>query len=116
MNIRQQISEIEKGFWTGGAAFYRDHVDAKCLLAFSEMAGVMSNDKVASTVGNGQRWKDLETEEMGFLQLDDNTALLTYEASAKRPSGERYHALVSSGYVKRNGDWKLAFHQQTPLA
>jgi hypothetical protein len=22
---------------------------------------------------------------------------------------------VSSGYVKRQGSWKMAFHQQTPL-
>jgi hypothetical protein len=43
-------------------------------------------------------------------------AVLSYEASAKRgASGEAYHALVSSGYVKRGGEWKLAFHQQTPL-
>jgi hypothetical protein len=32
-----------------------------------------------------------------------------------RPEGERYRALVSSGYVKRNGSWKMMFHQQTPL-
>jgi hypothetical protein len=32
-----------------------------------------------------------------------------------RADGKRYAALVSSAYVKRNGSWKLAFHQQTPI-
>lgn len=28
---------------------------------------------------------------------------------------EHYHALVSSGYVRREAGWKLMFHHQTPL-
>ena len=43
-----------------------------------------------------------------------DTAIVTYEAHAKRATGEPYAALVSSGYVKRNGEWKMTFHQQTP--
>jgi hypothetical protein len=115
MNAHGAILEVEKGFWSGGADFYRANVDEKCLVAFSEMAGVMSNDKVASTVADGARWKDLKMDEKGFLQLDDDTAILTYRAEASRPNGDVYRALVSSGYVKHNGAWKLMFHQQTPL-
>jgi hypothetical protein len=41
--------------------------------------------------------------------------LLTYRASAVRGNGEPYEARVSSGYVRRNGGWKLMFHAQMPL-
>jgi hypothetical protein len=45
----------------------------------------------------------------------DDIALLTYRASAVRGQDEPYAARVSSGYVKRGADWKMMFHQQTPL-
>jgi hypothetical protein len=71
---------------------------------------------VAGTVTDGPRWRDLEMEAEGILQPISDVALLTYRASAVRGGEERYRALVSSAYVKRDGAWKLAFHQQTPLA
>jgi hypothetical protein len=36
-------------------------------------------------------------------------------ASAVRGDAEPYEASVSSGYVKRGGNRKMMFHQQTPL-
>ena len=45
----------------------------------------------------------------------DEVAILTYEASAERADGEPHHALVSTGYVKRDDGWKMMFHSQTPL-
>ena len=38
------------------------------------------------------------------------------EATERRADGKLCSALVSSGYVRRGQDWKMAFHQQTPLA
>lgn len=115
MTLEQELLALEKQFWTAGPEFYRRHVDEQCLLAFPEMAGVMSRESVVATVTEDRRWSDLMVEEQGFLQLDDGTAVLTYHARAKRADGELYSALVSSAYVKRDDSWKLAFHQQTPV-
>jgi hypothetical protein len=115
MPVKEQLLALETQFWTAGAEFYRSHVDGQCLLAFAEMAGLMSNRQVAATVTDGPRWTDLAVEEVGFLQLADDVALLTYRASARRAGGDPYRAVVSSAYVRRDGAWKLAFHQQTPL-
>jgi hypothetical protein len=51
----------------------------------------------------------------GVVNLSDTSAVITYECHARRKDGKPYHALVSSGYVKRANGWKLSFHQQTPL-
>jgi hypothetical protein len=51
----------------------------------------------------------------GFIKPTEETATISYEASARRTDGKLYTALVSSGYVRRGQDWKMAFHQQTPL-
>ncbi len=115
MTIEQTLIELEEQFWTGGPEFYHSSSDAHCLVAFPGMARVLSADELAGTVASGPRWRDLEIEVKGLIQPLDDVAILTYEASALRGEDERYRALVSSAYVKRDDSWKLAFHQQTPL-
>lgn len=116
MTVETELLTIERKFWTGGADFYRKHVDEKCLTAFTDMAGVVSNEQVAKMVKSDEpRWKNISFQEKGFLQPAQDTAILTYQAEADRANGEHYKALVSSAYVKRGDEWKLAFHQQTPL-
>jgi hypothetical protein len=107
---------LEERFWSGDADFYRAHVDDECLCVFPGMAALMSREQVAATVPEGPRWRALVIQPEGFRRLGDDAAILSYRASARRASGEAYEALVSSAYVKRGESWKLAFHQQTPLA
>ena len=111
----KDLLALEKQFWTGDEAFYRENVDRSCLVAFAEMAGVMGNDEIAATVRDGNRWTQLELLARGFLQPTPDVALLTYEAKAERADGRPYRALVSTGYVRRGQAWKMTFHAETPL-
>jgi hypothetical protein len=79
------------------------------------MAGVSSRDSIASQA-DADRWHDVHLDVEGFLQPTEDVALLTYRARAVRADEKPYAARVSSGYVKRDGGWKMMFHQQTPLA
>jgi len=114
MSLENDLFEIEDKLWTGGPEAYQRHTDETCLVAFAQSAGVMSKDDIAKSAEKG-RWKDVSLETKGMTRLSDTSTIITYECSAKRKDGEPYHALVSSGYVKRSDGWKLAFHQQTPL-
>lgn len=116
MALETELLALERRFWSGDADFYRRHLDERCLTAFADLAGVIDREALAGTVGSGGRWRDLDVDVKGCLQPRDGVALLTYEAHARRPTGEPYAALVTSGYVRRGREWKLAFHQQTPLA
>jgi hypothetical protein len=114
MSLESELLRIEDHFWTGGPEAYRKYADEQCLVAFSELAGVMSRDDIAKSAERG-RWTDVSLERKGVAELSDTSAVVTYECKAKRKDGQPYHALVSSGYVKRPEGWKLAFHQQTPM-
>lgn len=119
MGLKSDLLSIERELWTGGADAYHRNLDDDCLVAFTEMAGVWTREQVAGSVEEAERWRDLEMEVEGFLRPQPDLALLTYRARALRGEGddaERYHALVTSGYVDRDGRWKMVFHQQTPLA
>jgi hypothetical protein len=114
MNLRDNLLAMEQRFWSGGATDFRRTLDDDCLIAFGEAAGVTSRDLIADQAG-GEHWHDLDIEVEGFLQPTEDVALLTYHATAVRANDEPYEARVSSGYVRRDGDWKMMFHQETPL-
>ncbi|MGD9966500.1 MAG: hypothetical protein AB7T59_08275 [Hyphomonadaceae bacterium] len=111
----RELLELERGFWTEGGDYYRRHVDDQCLLAFDEMAGLHSNEEIAGMNPGAGNWKNVALDEKGVVELSEESAVLTYEVSALRKDGQPYKALVSTGYVQRDGEWKMAFHQQTPL-
>ncbi|HEX2165555.1 MAG TPA: nuclear transport factor 2 family protein [Thermoanaerobaculia bacterium] len=114
MNLEDDLLAIERSLWEGDADAYRRHLDDRCLVAFTRVAGVSTRDEVAGMVEGGPRWRELELEPVALLQPADGVAFLSYRARAER-DGQRHRALVGSGYVRRGGEWKLAFHQQTPL-
>lgn len=59
-------------------------------------------------------WTSFAIEEPRITSLTPDAAILVYRAIGQRPGRPDYVALMSSVYVKRDGRWKLAHHQQTP--
>ena len=59
-------------------------------------------------------WEDVELRELVVVPLGDDAAVLAYRARAAR-AGETYDTFASSSYVRREGTWQLALHQQTPI-
>jgi hypothetical protein len=114
MSLQDELVAIERKLWSGGKAAYRRTLDDSCLLAFVAMAGVSSRDAIADQA-DASRWRDLHMEVEGFLQPTADVALVTYLAHVLRADHRPYTARVSSGYVKRGADWKMMFHQHTPL-
>lgn len=115
MALVNELLGLETRFWTEGADYFRAHVDDQAMVAFGTLAGTLDNNSVASSVGGGPRWEAPKIQVKGCLEPTRGFALLTYRAEARNPDGQSYSAIVSSGYVDRNGSWKLAFHQHTPI-
>jgi len=117
MNMKKQLLELEEQFWKGDAEFYRQNLTENSLMVFAEPVGVLTKDRVIETIAASPRWTDVEFEDFRMVQLTDDTAVVTYKASAYREMEKsRYSALASSVYANQEGSWKLAFHQQTPGA
>ena len=118
-SLEDELFELEEGFWLGDQAFFREHLDDRCLLAFpqmGEMHGVKSRDEVAATASTQPgRWRDLKISNRQLVRPAEGVAIISYRADVKRFDGEPYAALVSSAYVKRGDGWKLAFHQHSRI-
>jgi hypothetical protein len=96
MSLESDLLRIEEHFWTGGPEAYRRYADERCLVAFSELAGVMSRDDIAKSAERG-RWTDVSLIRKGMAQLSDTSAVVTYECGAKRKDGQPHHALEAAG-------------------
>ena len=64
-----------------------------------------------------QPWSQATLDDLQFVRIADDVAALSYRATARR-SGDQadYTAVVSSVYVRRDGEWLLVLQQQTPTA
>ena len=117
--VGDELFELEEGFWLGDQAFFREHLDDRCLLAFpqmGEMHGVKSRDEVAATASTQPgRWRDLKISNRQLVRPAEGVAIISYRADVKRLDGEPYAALIGSAYARRADGWKLAFHQHSPV-
>lgn len=117
--LQDELYDIEEGFWLKGRDHFIDHLEEQCLLAFPQMGqmhGVYSRDEVAATASTEPgRWRDLKVSDRQIIQPTPDLSIISYRAEALRGDGEPYAAMVSSGYARRQGGWKLAFHQHSPI-
>jgi len=63
---------------------------------------------------DSEPWANYRIDERHLVELTSDCVTLTYQVIASRPKGPHYEAWLSSTWVRRDGNWKLAFHQQTP--
>ena len=53
MTASHEVLAIERNFWTEGPGFYRENVDATCLVVFKTMSAVMTNSPRRSIAPRG---------------------------------------------------------------
>lgn len=116
----EHLLNIERKLWTNDPAFYKDNLTEDCLLVFPE-TGVINRDLAVDAIRKeneeGRKWAEVDFDEMRRLRLTDEVALLSYRVTARwEHEKSAITALASSLYVKRDGMWKLTFHQQTPVS
>jgi hypothetical protein len=119
-NTRDEILAIERRLWTNDAEFYAATLLPDAILAFAE-TGPIGRDVAVAAIereqAEGQQWAEVEFSGVRWLTLTDEVIALTYRVVARSAHETSSNtALASSAYVKRDGAWRLAFHQQTPLA
>jgi hypothetical protein len=114
-----ELVEIERKLWTNDADIYEQSLVEDAVLIFAE-TGAISRDVAVEAIREenkeGRHWAEVEFDEVRTMALGPGTRLLTYRFKARWANEEAFvEGLAGSIYVEREGEWKLAFHQQTPL-
>ena len=86
------------------------------VMIFPPPAGIMDEAAIIESLGDDAPWSGVRIDEVDLVHVRDSAAVLAYRAEARRRDGETYSAYAGSVYVcQDDGDWRLAYHQQTPI-
>jgi hypothetical protein len=116
----EELAALERAGWDaltlGGEharAFYAEALDDAALMLLP--GGLLIEDRqTLLDAMAGPPWSSYRLEDLRVVRPTADTAVVAYGAVAQRAGEAEYSALMSSGYVKRAGGWRLALHQQTP--
>jgi ketosteroid isomerase-like protein len=116
----KELVELERQGWEAlstegdaGKTFYASVLREDAVMVFPGGMRLEGRDRILQSIGS-QPWQTFQIEEPRSVPLSANAVTLIYRARAQREGSEPYAALISSTYV-REGGWKLAVHQHTPL-
>lgn len=77
---------------------------------------VMDRDTVVAALGQAPVWRTYDITDARLIQIGPGNAALVYRGTAYREGDEpAFIGLMSSVYVQRDGEWRLALYQQTAL-
>lgn len=111
----ETIRALEQEFWTAGGDFYRERLAGDCRMALPGV-GFLSRPEVVHAIEAGPRWTSVRMSEEQVTGVEGDTLVFSYRAMAEREGeSEPYEALVSSCYTREGDEWRLSFHQQTPV-
>ncbi|HEY1616806.1 MAG TPA: nuclear transport factor 2 family protein [Streptosporangiaceae bacterium] len=115
----ETLTEIEYRQWRAltstpdAVAFYSDLLSPDSVMAVPSR--VMTRDQVIKAVGEASPINLYELYDVQVIQLSDDSGVITYRMTQGRVGREPFKAAISTVYVRRDGRWYIAYHQQTPM-
>jgi hypothetical protein len=115
-----EVLELERAGWAalsvGGEAatsFYDEVLTEEPVFVLPGGLVLDDREAIIRSMG-GAPWDHHALRGERLVPLGAAAVAVVYRAEAER-GGEGYEALVTSTYVREDGPWRLAVHQQTPV-
>jgi hypothetical protein len=114
-----EIFEIERSLWSNDPTIYRERLHDDALLVFRE-TGVITRDDAVAAIRElnslNHYWAEVSFADQRVLSPTSDTCILVYRAIARwNYADSPQTVLCSSIYTERSGQWRVVFHQQTPV-
>lgn len=109
------LLRVDEALAQGTGDDYRRALTDDAVVALPGM-GLLDREGCAAALdaSDATGWDRIEMHDPRLVALGDDAAAVAYRFDGTR-GDFRYAALMTSAYVRRDGEWKLAVHQQTPL-
>jgi uncharacterized protein (TIGR02246 family) len=113
VDLQETLLDFERRLSEGDADHYRELLSDDATVVVPGMA--LDKDACVAAIEEADGWDDVVMDDVRLTTPADDVAAVTYRFSGRRGEAAPYVALMSSVYVVRDGRWRLALHQQTPL-
>lgn len=113
----ERTIELEHAGWASlcdgsGSEFYGQTMTADGLMVLAN-GEVMSRDDVIDALRNAPPWESYSIDGLRTIEISADVNALVYTGTGRRDDGSAFVAVMTSVYVRREDDWKLALYQQT---
>jgi hypothetical protein len=95
-----------------GGEHYRTHLAPNAVMAFP--FEVISRQEAVDAMEAAPPWSSFDLVDPQVVELSADSGIVVHGVSAHRAGEEPYAAIVSSTFVRGDGRWLLALHQQSP--
>lgn len=75
---------------------------------------VLDKAQSIQAISGATPWLSVELEDVRIVGATPDGGTVVYRATAQREGNAPYQAMMASVYVRREGQWRLVLHQQTP--
>ena len=113
-DLAQELIEAEREGWEALASG-RGGTIARAWRRMVFPFGVMSRQEAIDAIEGAPPWSRFDLGDPQVVELSADSGIVVYRATAQRFGEEPYVAIVSSTFVRGDGRWLLAFHQQSPV-
>lgn len=120
MSAEKELLELEFELWetmkadTGREAFFRERLIDDAMLTVLAPLEMMTRETCISEAAKAPAVIDFHLAEPRVISLTEDSAIVVYRMAHRRVGGEELAGGVASVYVRREGVWRLAYHQVTP--
>ncbi|MGN6300619.1 MAG: nuclear transport factor 2 family protein [Angustibacter sp.] len=112
------LESLERAGWDAlcagtGGQFYGSLMMPDAVMVLAHGA-VLDRDEVVASLDEAPPWTSYQLSDVRRVPLGPEASALVYRGEASRP-GQDFVALMTSCYVRHEGDWRLAVYQQTVM-
>jgi hypothetical protein len=122
MNKKEDLIQLEEQGWQAlsldrdeAVKFYDYVLTIDAIMVFPGGLLIRGKSAILDSIREAEPWLKYRLDDVQILDLSANTRGVVYRANAQRAEHVEYNALMSSLYVRQDGRWKMAFHQQSPV-
>lgn len=114
-----ELLDLEHRGWASlcdgsGADFYGRILTADGVMVLAH-GQIFDRQAVIDSLNDAPTWTTYDIGDERLIRLGDDQGILTYTGRGYRGDEPTFVALMSSVYVRRDGVWRLALYQQTPV-
>ena len=114
----KELLKLEDAGWSSlcdgtGGAFYAEIMTPEAVMVVAD-GSVMSRDEVMLALGSSPSWQSYEIDVPRMVPIGDGAQALVYRGTGRRADAPPFVGMMTSVYVRKGDEWKLALFQQTP--
>jgi len=115
------LLDLERRGWDSlcdstGSRFYGDLMTDDGVMVLANGA-VMNRDAVVASLEHAPPWQSYDIEDVRLVEAGADAAGLVYVGTGYRDGDQpAFVGVMSSFYVRQDGQWRLATYQQTPTS